>query len=194
MGLCQFCIFCASFIVGPVLLNQHSIQWRNEVNSNIIYRIVEELLRAQGNTAPTLNFSDIKSNFLKHRHIYNYCLIHIIQNMREYPWSDSASNIACKDPVGVYSKQTESYNYSTKDHVIIKSSTKIICTTVQVLDVIIIIIIRHQLRLDRPVTVLVSSKLFQVVFAHLVYNSPLFLASSSVNFCYMPYQIWFLCS
>jgi len=48
----------------------------------------------------------------------------------------------------------------------------------------IINIDRHELGLDRPVSprLLVSSKVFQVAFVHLVYNSALFLSSCCCSF------------
>jgi len=51
----------------------------------------------------------------------------------------------------------------------------------------IIIIIRHDLGLHRPVSTssIISSKVFQFVFVHLVYKSALFLASCCYHSCYM---------
>ena len=52
---------------------------------------------------------------------------------------------------------------------------------------IIIFIIHHELGLDKPIQprLILSSKVFQVVSVHLIYNSALFWQPDIVHFCYI---------
>ena len=56
--------------------------------------------------------------------------------------------------------------------------------------IIIIIIIRHDLGLDRPVSA--PSYVFQVVFVHFAYNSALFLASFCCSFLFTCHSQFYL--
>jgi hypothetical protein len=53
-----------------------------------------------------------------------------------------------------------------------------IITTITIIIIVVVVVARDELRLDKPVSffLIVSSKVFQGVFVHLVYNSALFLA------------------